>query len=63
MPGFVGARDAIRQNQNKRQALELMENLNTSLLPVLDEAGSFKGIVDRSRLVASLLIDVTGDLQ
>jgi CBS domain-containing protein len=63
MPGFVGARDAIRQNQNKRQALELMESLNTNLLPVLDEAGSFKGIVDRSRLVASLLIDVTGDLQ
>lgn len=58
LPGFVSAKDAINKDTNKQLALERMESLNIKTLPVIDKEGRFVGIVDRSRLTASLLIDV-----
>ena len=38
--------------------LEQMEKLNVDWLPVVDEAKKFVGVVDRSRVVASLILEV-----
>jgi CBS-domain-containing membrane protein len=57
--GFVPARDSVKTDVRKRDALEKMEERQTSWLPVVDERRRFVGIVDRSRLVASLVLEVT----
>jgi CBS domain-containing protein len=57
--GFVPAKDAVKTEVKKRDALEKMEERHASWLPVVDERRRFVGIVDRSRLVASLILDVT----
>jgi len=59
LPGFVSAKDVIRKDADKQTALEKMEALNIETLPVIDERGIFAGVVDRSRLTASLIIDVS----
>lgn len=35
-----------------------MESLDVQTLPVVDESGRFAGIVDRSKLTASILIEI-----
>ena len=35
-----------------------MESLDVQTLPVVDETGQFVGIVDRSKLTASILIEI-----
>jgi CBS domain-containing protein len=57
--GFVSAQDAVKTEVNKRDALEKMEERHVSWLPAVDERRRFVGIVDRSRLVASLILEVT----
>lgn len=63
LPGFVAAADAIPTGTDKFQALQRMEALGVERLPAVDEAQRFVGMVERSRLTASLLIDVTKSLQ
>jgi len=63
LSGFLSAKDAIKNDSDKQRALERMEALNTETLPVIDEAGKFVGVVDRSRLIASLIIDVANKVQ
>ncbi len=63
LPGFIPARNALGKKTDKGQALQKMEALNMDLLPVVDEKKRFAGIVDRSRLTASLLIDVAKNLK
>ncbi len=63
LPGFVSAKDAINKDTNKQLALERMESLNIEALPVIDKEGRFVGIVDRSRLTASLIIDVARQIK
>lgn len=63
LPGFISAQDALNEKTDKRKALEKMETLNADTLPVINEAHKFVGIVDRSRLTASLLIDVSNRLR
>jgi hypothetical protein len=36
--------------------------INTDWLPVLREGGSFYGIVERTKLISSLVLDVTDQL-
>lgn len=59
LPGFVSARNAIKKSTDKQTALEKMDTLNIETLPVIDDEGSFIGVVNRSRLTASLIIDVS----
>jgi hypothetical protein len=40
-----------------------MEQLGTDWLPVLDQGGRLVGVIDRSRLTASLILDVANQLQ
>lgn len=58
LPGYIPADQALRENTNKREALERMDELNVDWLPVVNDQGRFAGLVDRSRLTASLIIDV-----
>lgn len=61
--GFVGAADAVTANLSKRDVLGKMDTRNTDWLPVVDEAHRFKGVVERSRLTASMLLDIAAQLQ
>jgi len=63
LPGFIPADRSLRQDSDKRKALELMENLDVQTLPVLDANGAFAGIVDRSKLTASMIIDIAARLE
>ncbi|MCP4365292.1 MAG: CBS domain-containing protein [Planctomycetes bacterium] len=58
LPGFVSKSEAIHHDTKKLDALESMESLNIETLPVVDKEGRFVGIVDRSRLATSLIIEV-----
>lgn len=60
--GFIPAMEALLQNTNKSEALTAMEDKNLEILPVIDQDGYLQGIVDRSRLTASLILDVTKQL-
>jgi Mg/Co/Ni transporter MgtE len=63
LPGFEGAEMAVSQSADKKQALQMMEKRNVENLPVVNEEKRFAGIVDRSRLTASLIIDVANELK
>ena len=63
LPGFVAAEKSLAPDTEKSQALKQMESLNVENLPVVDKGRRFIGIVNRSRLTASLIIDVTQDLK
>lgn len=58
LPGMINASTAVMSNSSKFEALQKMEEHNTSVIPVLEE-GILQGVVDRSRLTASLLLDVS----
>jgi hypothetical protein len=63
LPGFIGRQNALNQQTDKRQALQTMESVNMDTLPVVQEEARFAGIVNRSRLTASLLIDLANNLE
>ncbi len=58
LPGFISSAEALHKNDDKQKALERMNSLDAQVLPVLDEAGRFDGIVDRSKLTASILTEI-----
>jgi hypothetical protein len=61
--GFVAANSAVAPIADKRMVLEQMEMLNADWLPVVDQARKFVGVVDRSRVVASLILEVDNRLR
>jgi hypothetical protein len=63
LPGFVSASNAVTGKSDKRDVLTRMENSRLDWLPVVDEQRHLVGIVDRSRLTASMILDVTNRLQ
>jgi len=63
LPGFIGEDQAVRKGTDKFEALLKMEELNVDWLPAVNDQQRFAGIVERSRLMASLLIDVTQSLK
>lgn len=63
LTGFIGRDQALTKSADKHDALERMEKLAADWLPVVDERGNFAGVVDRSRLTASLILDVTARLK
>ncbi len=58
LPSYISSEHAIKPTTEKQLVLEKMESLNIDILPVVDDKGKFSGIVNRSRLTASMLIDV-----
>jgi CBS domain-containing protein len=63
LPTFVPADDAVRDKDDKRAVLERMENSHRDWLPVVGEKGQLAGIVERSRLIASMILDITTQLK
>lgn len=63
LPGFVPAEKSLHKKDDKRQALEQMNREDAQALPVLDETGEFDGIVDRSKLTASILTEIAQRLE
>ena len=61
LPGFVSANDAVSADTSKRDALARMEHIGGDMLPVV-ENGRYVGIVERSKLTASLILAVTDKL-
>jgi len=61
VPGFIGI--SVKVSDNKKTALETMQSLDVGALPVVDENNIFMGIVDRSRLNASLLLDLSKKIE
>lgn len=62
LPGFIPSEDALMQNSSKSEALSAMESKALDMLPVVNQEGLLQGIVERSRLTASLILDVTEQL-
>ena len=62
LPGFISSKDALRPDSDTRTALLEMQRLDVQTLPVVDAGGALTGIVDRSKLSASMLIDITAHL-
>ena len=58
LPGFVAAEQAVPRDLSKRDALKRMDALWVDSLPVVDQGGGFVGTVERSRLTASLILEV-----
>ncbi|MCS3870580.1 hypothetical protein J3D55_003496 [Chryseobacterium ginsenosidimutans] len=58
IPNFVTIDNAINLKTDKLTALKKMEKLKIEYLPVINEKKEFIGIVERSRLNSSFLIDV-----
>jgi hypothetical protein len=61
LAGFVSCSAAVTSDVDQRGALKKMEELRTDWLPVV-EASRLTGIVERSRLTASLILDVADQL-
>ena len=62
IPGFVPASAGVTRQTDKRDALERLEKLGSDWLPVLKD-DKLDGILERSRLTASLILDVTNQLR
>lgn len=62
LPGFISFENALSPKSDKAKALWLMEEKNADALPVLNQQQQLVGIVDRSRLTASLLVDISQEM-
>lgn len=58
LPGFVSADDAITRETTRQDALRRLSRLEVRVVPVVDEAATFDGVVDREVLAASLIADM-----
>jgi len=63
LPGFIFSDSVVKESTDKSEALQRMESLNVDTLPVVSEDNRFVGIVNQSRLTASLIIDVAKQLK
>lgn len=63
LPGFISAEKALHKEDDKRKALENMNTLDVQVLPVVDGGQKFDGIVDRSKLTASILTEIADRLE
>jgi CBS domain-containing protein len=63
LPGFVGGDNVVTYSMSKRDALARMEEFNTDILPVVNDAGQFIGTVGCSKLTAGLILAVTKQLE
>ncbi|HHO58808.1 MAG TPA: hypothetical protein ENJ64_01100 [Thiotrichales bacterium] len=66
IPGFVPLSMAVKPDADKKRVLEQMEQKGLDWLPVVTEKNGidrFQGIVERSRLTASLILDITEQLE
>jgi CBS domain-containing protein len=60
--GILTRSTSITKESSKQSALEMMEKNNTDIVPVVDKNNRLTGVVERSRLTASLLLDISKSL-
>ena len=60
--GLLSVSIAITESTTREKTLALMETLNSEILPVVDGSGKLHGVVERSRVATSLLIDISKSL-
>lgn len=60
--GLLNLNDAIKPTTSKYVALENMQKLETTFLPVIDEKEEFIGIIHMEQLSTSLLMDISKKL-
>jgi hypothetical protein len=59
LPGFVAGTQAVASSADKRHVLQRMQETHVDWLPVVEEPGRrFVGVIDSSRLTASLLLEI-----
>jgi len=66
MSGFISFDMAVKSDADKKRVLEQMEKQGLDWLPVVQkdkDVYHFQGIVERSRLTASLILDITNQLE
>lgn len=63
LPGYINQDQAIYKKVDKQSALEKMDAMDIEMLPVINTENRFMGIVERSRLVSSMILEVTQKLQ
>jgi hypothetical protein len=64
LPGYIPGSAAIAPTADKRTALARMEKIGSAILPVVDpDTGQLVGVVERSRLTATLILDIAGRLE
>jgi len=63
LPGFISAAEAVKQDARRDVVLEAMEKLQAESLPVIDEDGRFVGVVERGRITAAMLIEISKELE
>jgi hypothetical protein len=63
LPGFIPREMAVTENADKQETLQRLEDADADWLPVVDGTGRFIGGIERSRLTASLILDVANQLK
>ena len=63
LPGFISAEHALDSKTDRQKALEQMNTLDVQTIPVVNDAKRFVGVVDRSKLTASILTEVAAKVQ
>jgi CBS domain-containing protein len=58
LPGFIGADKAVSRELSKVDTMRRMDELRVDSLPVVGDDAAFVGTVERSRLTASLILEV-----
>ena len=63
LPGFISADHALDSKADRQKALEQMNALDVQTIPVVNESKRFVGVVDRSKLTASILTDLAAKVE
>jgi hypothetical protein len=63
LPGLVSASSALLEASDKKVALQRMDSLDVQVLPVIGDDRKFLGVVDRSKLSASMLVEIANRLE
>jgi len=62
-PGFMGVNKTANEKENRQTILKRMDEFDMETLVVIDDSEKFIGTLDRSRLLASLIIDFTNRIE
>jgi len=63
LPGFIGADAAVSQKASKIEVLKAMKARRVDWLPVTGADGRLVGVVERSALLADLIVDLNDRLE
>lgn len=62
LDGFIRLDSAVQETVTKREALMRLEETGLEWLPVVNEKNQFVGVINRSKVTASLILDITNTL-